>query len=62
MQSPHNPMVSRRNDGQWVLNCPECQRDSRNSALPIGIGIPLETEDTARRLHENHVGAARRPR
>jgi len=20
MQSPHNPMVSRRNDGQWVLH------------------------------------------
>ena len=60
MQSPQ-PDGLERNDGQWVLNCPECQRDSR-SALPIGIGIPLETEDTARRLHENHVGAARRPR
>ena len=30
MQSPHHPLVSRRNDGRWVLNCPECQLDSCN--------------------------------
>jgi hypothetical protein len=62
MQSPHYPQVAKRNDGSWVLNCRECQRDTYNSSVPIGIGIPLESEDTARRLQENHVGTARRLR
>jgi hypothetical protein len=56
MQSPHHPQVSRRNDGRWVLNCPECQLDSRNGAVPIGIGLPVECEEVAMRLRENHVG------
>ena len=59
MQSPHHPQVSRRNDGRWVLNCPECQLDSRNRAVPIGIGLPVESEDIAMQLQENHVGPAR---
>ena len=59
MQSPHHPQVSRRNDGRWVLNCPECQLDSRNGAVPIGIGLPVESEYIATRLQENHVGPAR---
>jgi hypothetical protein len=59
MQSPHHPQVSRRNDGRWVLNCPECQLESRNRAVPIGIGLPVESEDIAMRLQENHVGRTR---
>ena len=60
MQSPHYPQVSRRNDGRWVLNCPECQLDSRNNKdLPIGIGLPVASEYIATRLQENHVGPTR---
>jgi hypothetical protein len=59
MQKPHQPQVSRRNDGRWVLNCPECQLDSGNKAVPIGIGLPVESEYMARRLQENHVGRRR---
>jgi hypothetical protein len=59
MQSPHHPQVSRRNDGRWVLNCPECQLDSCNKDVPIGIGLPVESEYMAMRLQENHVGPTR---
>ena len=59
MQSPHHPLVSRRNDGRWVLNCRECQLDSCNRPVPIGIGLPVESEYIARRLQENHVGPIR---
>jgi hypothetical protein len=59
MQSPHHPKVSRRNDGRWVLNCPECQLDSCSTDVPIGIGLPVETEFMAMRLQENHVGPTR---
>ncbi len=60
MQRPHHPQVLRQNDGRWVLNCPECQVDSCNRAVPIGIGLPVESEYIAMRLQENHVGPARR--
>ena len=53
MQSPHHPLVSGRNDGRWVLNCRECQLDSCNRPVPIGIGLPVESEYIARRLQEN---------
>jgi hypothetical protein len=59
MQNPHNPQVSRRNDGRWVLNCPECQFDSSKRAVPIGIGLPAASEYIAMRLQENHVGTVR---
>ncbi len=62
MQMPHHPQVSRRNDGRWVLNCLECQRDARHGSVPIGIGLPVECEDVAKRLQENHVGSFRRLR
>ena len=58
MQSPHHPQVSKRNDGRWVLNCPECQLDAGNRAVPIGMGLPVESEYIAMRLQENHVGPA----
>jgi hypothetical protein len=62
MQSPHHPQFSRRNDGRWVLNCPECQLDSTNRAVPIGIGLPVDSEYIAMGLQENHVGPTRRQR
>ena len=56
MQDPHHPKVSRRNDGCWVVNCPECQRGAHNaSEVPIGIGIALDSEVTADRLVANHT-------
>jgi hypothetical protein len=54
MRSPHHPKVSRRNDGLWVVNCFECL--TSRDPIPIGIGMPLESEETARRLQENHGG------
>jgi hypothetical protein len=57
MQGPHHPKVSRRNDGCWVVNCPECQRGAhRASEVPIGIGMALASRETAERLVENHTG------
>jgi hypothetical protein len=59
MHSPsHHPQISRRNDGQWVVSCPECQRD-HGTAVPIGIGLPLESHHMAEMLRDNHLG--RRP-
>jgi hypothetical protein len=43
-------------------NCPECQLDSRNGAMPIAIGLPVESEYIAMRLQENQVGPTRRQR
>ena len=62
MRDPHHPKVSRRNDGCWVLNCPECMAAASVSEIPIGIGLPVDSEETARRLFENHVGPAPRSR
>jgi len=62
MQSPHHPLVSRRNDGRWVLNCPECQLDSCTRPVPIGIGLAVESEYIATQLQENHVGPTSRQR
>jgi hypothetical protein len=59
MQNPHHPQVVRRNDGRWVLNCPECQLESTNRTVPIGIGLPVESEYIAMRLRENHIGPTR---
>jgi hypothetical protein len=53
MRNPHHPKVSMRNDGAWVVNCPECQRSGLE--VPIGIGLPLDSQLTAERLRENHT-------
>jgi hypothetical protein len=37
-----------------VVECRECRND-RTSALPIGIGMPLQDRETAERLRENHM-------
>jgi hypothetical protein len=53
--SHHHPQVSKRNDGCWVLNCPECQL-AGNDELPIGIGMPVESQLVAEMLRQNHLG------
>ncbi len=59
MHNPtHRPEISRRNDGQWVVNCPECQRD-RWTAVPIGIGMPVQSHRVAEMLRDNHLGGPR---
>jgi hypothetical protein len=55
MQGHHQPKVSRRPDGSWVVECPQC-RAERTSEIPIGIGMPLSTKETAELLRENHAG------
>jgi hypothetical protein len=59
---PHHPKVVKRTDGRWMVDCPECMRPGSEESRPIGIGMPLETEATARLLQENHAGSARRRR
>jgi hypothetical protein len=55
MQPAHQPKISRRSDGTWVVECAECRADV-SSDIPIGIGMPLVTRETAERLQENHAG------
>jgi hypothetical protein len=50
----HHPKISQRPDRTWVVECRECRKD-RTSALPIGIGMPLQDRETAERLRENHM-------
>jgi hypothetical protein len=38
-----------------MLTCSECLGTPEDE-LPIGIGIPLESRQTAERLRENHLG------
>jgi hypothetical protein len=52
MQGVHYPAV-RKHDESWVVDCPECQQDGD---LPIGIGMRLESRQTAEHLRENHAG------
>jgi hypothetical protein len=55
MHGPHHPKVARRPDGTWVVECAQCVAD-RTSDIPIGIGMPLLTKETAELLRENHAG------
>jgi hypothetical protein len=56
MRHRHHPTVRKRDDG-WVVDCPECQRASREGVhFPVGIGILLESRLTAERVRENHAG------
>ena len=54
MTGPHHPSVVRRKDGRWEVRCPHCLLQTETEALPIGIGLPLESEFAARMLQENH--------
>ena len=55
MQGHHQPRVARRPDGTWVVECAQCRAD-RTSEIPIGIGMPLSTKETAELLRDNHAG------
>lgn len=60
MRETHHPTV-KRHDGSWLVDCPECRRAWASrfdgyGELPIGIGIPLDSELTAQRLKQNHEG------
>ena len=55
MQSQHQPKVACRPDGTWVVECAQCRAD-RTSEVPIGIGMPLSTKETAELLRDNHAG------
>jgi len=37
-----------------VLDCPECQEPG-GVAVPIGIGMPLQSQHVAEMLRENHL-------
>ena len=47
-----------RADGQWVVECPECQAPGE-VPVPIGIGLPLQSEYVAEMLRENHLRRGR---
>ena len=55
LREHHQAKISQRNDGSWILTCPECLRAPEDE-LPIGIGIPLDSRLTAERLRKNHMG------
>jgi hypothetical protein len=38
-----------------VVECAQCRAD-RTSDIPIGIGMPLSTKETAELLRDNHAG------
>ena len=54
----HHPQISQRADGQWVVECPECQAPGE-VPVPIGIGLPLQSEYVAEMLRENHLRRGR---
>jgi hypothetical protein len=56
MRAPHHPMI-RPVDRGWVVECRECRLEARGGQLlPIGIGMPLESKETAELLRQNHAG------
>ena len=56
VRGPHSPEITRVARG-WAVVCVECQKDSRmsGSSLPIGIGMRLESMETAQQICENHA-------
>jgi hypothetical protein len=56
MRAPHHPTIRRQNDECWVVDCPECRKVPDGGERFVGIGIPLESLQTAERLRENHAG------
>ena len=64
MRTCHQPRATKRNNRNWVINCPECTREADHHDVPIGIDMPLESQLTAERLIKNHTtrGPTRRSR
>ena len=44
----HHPNIAERPDRTWVVECPQCRNHRGTSAVPIGIGMPLQDRDTGR--------------
>ena len=53
VRKAHNPMITQRPNGHWVVECRQCSED-RTSSVPIGIGMPLLDKMTAEHLAQNH--------
>ena len=50
----HYPTITQGPDHTWVVECIQCRNDAQ-SDLPIGIGMPLASHETAERLRDNHA-------
>jgi hypothetical protein len=50
----HYPTITQGPDHAWVVECIQCRNDTQ-SDLPIGIGMPLPSLETAERLRDNHA-------
>jgi hypothetical protein len=56
----HHPEVLRHRDGQWMVQCPECQLGGAREVL-IGIGAPVHSEHEAQLMRDNHLARRGRP-
>jgi hypothetical protein len=54
-QVAHDPKVAELADGRWIVLCTDCECD-RESAVPLGIGMPIATLEMAELLRCNHAG------
>jgi hypothetical protein len=50
----HHPIITQGPDRTWLVECAQCRNDV-TSAVPIGIGMPLQDRETAERLRDNHA-------
>ncbi len=50
----HHPIITPGPDRTWLVECAQCRNDV-TSAVPIGIGMPLQDRETAERLRDNHA-------
>jgi hypothetical protein len=56
MQDSHAPVIDRRADGLWEVNCPECLRlRALGVDIPVGIGMSVRSWEYAVRLWMNHL-------
>jgi len=60
MRKVHHPKIVQRSDRRWAVVCDDCERD-HESAMPIGINLPVETHEKAQLLWENHCERRRGP-
>jgi hypothetical protein len=47
-------MITEISDGRWVVVCSDCESD-QDAAVPIGIGIPVNSRRMAELLRDNHA-------
>jgi hypothetical protein len=51
---PHAPTITEISDGRWVVVCGQCENEL-DVAVPIGIGTPVTSRQTAELLRANHA-------